>query len=346
MKLTEEQKFVIKNVAKLEKNIYKIGGLAGTGKSVLVRNLIELFPNFAACAYTGKATNVLRKKGIWNSSTIHSLIYKASEDEEGNVCFSLAGDIDYDGVIVDEASMVSEDIYKDLISFGKPVIFVGDHGQLEPVGDKFNLMQNPDFTLEKIHRNAGEIAHFAEYIRKGYKASAWQHRSGGGDKVKFLSKNNYRESATEVDQIICAFNKTRAELNCFVRNKMEMNQSFPQIGDRVICLRNNPSKGIFNGMQGNIAWFYDKNIIQFISDGYCVDISIDLSVFNQIKYDFEFDKDSPNPFDYAYCVTCHKSQGSEYNKILVVEQKCDLWSHSRWAYTAASRAKELIYWAS
>lgn len=345
MKLTEEQKFVIKQVSKLDKKVYKIGGLAGTGKSVVVRNLMELFPNFAACAYTGKATNVLRKKGIWNATTIHSLIYKASEDEDGNVYFSLASSIDYDGVIVDEASMVSEDIYKDLFSFGKPIIFVGDHGQLEPIGDKFNLMQTPDFTLETIHRNAGEIAHFAEYVRKGYKPSAWQHRSGG-KQVRFLSKNSYKESFPEVDQVICAFNKTRVEINRFIRQKMEMNPDFPQIGDRVICLRNNPYKGIFNGMQGNIGWFYDKNLIQFVSENYCVDISIDLGVFNQIKYDFEFDKDSPNPFDYAYAITCHKCQGDEFNKIMVLEQKCDLWAHPRWAYTAASRAKELIYWVS
>ena len=248
-------------------------------------------------------------------------------------------------LIVDEASMVSQDIYKDLLSFGKPVIFVGDHGQLEPIGDKFNLMKDPDFTLEKIHRNAGEIAHFADYIRKGYKPSAWQHRSGG-NKIKFLSKNSYKELAPDVDQIICAFNKTRAEVNRFIRQKLEMNPDFPQIGDKVICLRNNGPKGIFNGMQGNIAWFYDKNLIQFLSDGYCVDVSIDLSVFNQIKYEFEFDKDSPNPFDYAYAITAHKAQGDEFNKILVIEQKCDLWSQPRWSYTAASRARELIYWVS
>jgi len=344
MRLTEEQKSVIRQVSKFDKKVYKIGGLAGTGKSVLVRNLMELFPNFAACAYTGKAANVLRKKGVWNATTIHSLIYKASEDDEGNVHFSLAGNIDYDGVIVDEASMVSEDIYKDLLSFGRPVIFVGDHGQLEPIGDKFNLMKEPDFTLEEIHRNAGEIAHFAEFVRKGYKPSSWQHRSGSSDKIKFLSKSVYKEMVTEVDQIICAFNKTRTEINRFVRQKMEMNADFPQIGDKVICLRNNSGKGIFNGMQGNIGWFYDKNFIQFVSEDHCVDISIDLNAFNQAKYEFDFDKDSPNPFDYAYAITCHKCQGDEFNKILVLEQKCDLWSHQRWAYTAASRAKEKIYW--
>lgn len=344
MKLTEEQKFVIKEVSKLDKKIYKIGGFAGTGKSVVVRNLIELFPDFAACAYTGKATNILRKKGISNATTIHSLIYRAHQDENGNVYFSLENDIDYNGIIIDEASMVSEDIYKDLLSFNKPIIFVGDHGQLEPINDKFNLMEEPDYTLEHIHRNAGEIAHFAEYIRKGYKPSSWQHRSGSGEKIKFIK--NYKQDIPEVDQIICAFNKTRVETNILVREKINMNPKFPQIGDKVICLRNNSSKGLFNGMQGNIGWFHDKSLIHFVSDDHCVDVSIDLNSFNQIKYDFDYDRDSPNPFDYAYCLTVHKSQGSEYDKILVIEQRCDLWSHPRWAYTAASRAKELIYWVT
>lgn len=52
-----------------------------------------------------------------------------------------------------------------------------------------------------------------------------------------------------------------------------------------------------------------------------------------------------NPFDYAYVVTCHKMQGDEQPNILVYEQVCDKWDHKRWAYTAASRAKDKVYWA-
>ena len=142
MKLTEEQKSIIRNILKFDKKIYKIGGYAGTGKSTLIRHLIYALPNFAVCAFTGKAASVLRKREIENAQTIHSLIYKAHKDEKNNVYFTLASSIDCDGIIVDEASMVSEEIYKDLIYFNKPVIFVGDHGQLEPVGDNNNRLSS------------------------------------------------------------------------------------------------------------------------------------------------------------------------------------------------------------
>jgi|688.fasta_scaffold22242_6 exodeoxyribonuclease-5 len=344
MKLTEEQKSIIRNILKFDKNIYKLGGFAGTGKSTVIKHLVAALPNFAVCAYTGKAASILRKKGIEQAKTIHSLIYKAHQDENNNVYFTLENYIDYEGIIVDESSMVSEEIYKDLTYFNKPIIFVGDHGQLEPIGDnKFNIMREPDFTLEKIHRNSGEIAHFAEYVRNGYRPSSWQHRSSG-EKVKFVDKNYYKQVVSDVDQIICAFNKTRAEVNRNVRVELGKNTDGPQVGDKIICLRNNKSKGLYNGMQGFIGWFHTKNFIQFVSEEFSNDINIDLNFFNSIKYEFDFSKESPNPFDYAYAITCHKAQGDEFDKVLVMEQKCDLWSHSKWTYTAASRAKKQLYW--
>lgn len=342
MKLSEEQKFVLREVMKFPKDTLKIGGLAGTGKSTLIKHLIELLPRFAVCAFTGKAANVLRKKGI-PAKTIHSLIYKAYTDDEKKVYFSIAGSLDFDGVIVDEASMVSENLCRDLKSFGKPIIFVGDHGQLEPVGDKFNLMSDPDYRLETIHRNAGEIAHFAEYIRNGYKPSSWEIRKGVGEKIKFVPKFSYKTVAPSVDQVICAYNKTRAEVNNIVRSDMGRGIG-PEAGDKVMCLRNDTTKGLFNGMQGEISAIYHNDIMTFESDDHSVDVPFERSVFNQVKYDFKHDRDSPLPFDYSYAVTAHKAQGDEFDSVLVLEQKCDLWDHRRWAYTAASRAREMLYW--
>jgi ATP-dependent exoDNAse (exonuclease V) alpha subunit len=342
VRLTEEQKNVIKSVIKLEKPVQIVSGYAGTGKTCVIQHLHHLLPNFAVCAYTGKAANVLRKKGI-PSKTIHSLIYKAYTDENNKVYFSLAYSLDCEGIIVDEASMVSEHIYKDLLSFGKPLIFVGDHGQLEPIGDKFNLMNQSDFRLETIHRNAGEIAHFAEYIRKGYKPCSWEIRNGVGEKIKFVPKNAYKDIATQVDQTICAFNKTRAEVNYYVRNSLERKQD-PEEGDRVMCLKNNSLLGLFNGMQGFVNQIFEDDIMVFDSDGNSFCVPFDRNVFGQIKYDFDGESDAPIPFDYCYAVTCHKSQGSEYDSVLVLEQRCDLWDHRRWAYTAASRAREKLYW--
>jgi len=346
MKLTKEQKNVIAEVLKFHKNEITVGGHAGCGKTTIIQHLITLLPGFAVCAYTGKATNVLRTKGVEKASTIHSLIYKPYVDVNKKVYFSLASNIEYEGIVVDEASMVSSTIYKDLMSFKKPVIFVGDHGQLEPIGDSFNLMQNPDYKLETIHRNAGEIAHFAEYIRNGYRPASWEVRHGSSDKIQFLNKQNYVNVFEDVDQIICAFNKTRAEVNKKVRDAQNRGAK-PEIGDRVICLRNDAKLGLFNGMQGEIVDL-NKFMMTFQSEDNTFDNSIEIayepSVFGQVKYEFDRDRDSPHPFDYAYAVTAHKFQGSEQNKILVLEQKCDLWDSKRWSYTAASRAREKIYW--
>jgi len=341
MRLTDEQKHVIREILRFSKDEVRLGGRAGCGKTTVIKHLIELLPNFAVCAYTGKAANVLRRKGV-QAKTIHSLIYKAYTDEENKVYFSLAPSLECEGVIVDEASMVSEGIYRDLKSFGKPLVFVGDHGQLEPVGDKFNLMGEPDYKLETIHRNAGEIAHFAEYIRQGYKPSSWEIRNGVGRKIKFLPRNTHREMVAEVDQTICAYNKTRAELNAFVRRSLGRPEK-PVVGDRVMCLRNDSLAGLFNGMQGVVGEIYD-DVISFESDEFVYTVQFDPTVFGQVKYEFEHSRESPMPFDYCYAVTCHKCQGSEYDSVLVLEQKCDLWDHRRWAYTAASRAKEKLFW--
>lgn len=340
MRLSEEQKHVIREIMSFKKDEVRLGGLAGTGKSTVIKHLAELLPDFKICAYTGKAASVLTKKGI-DARTIHSLIYKAYTDSENRVRFSLAPSLDCEGIIVDEASMVSEAIYRDLKWFGKPMIFVGDHGQLEPIGDKFNLMAEPDYRLETIHRNAGEIAHFAQHIRMGYRPSGWQFK-GSGERIKFISRGSHRPLVSKVDQVICAFNKTRAEMNALVREQLRLDDSGPCLGDRVMCLRNERQLGLFNGMQGEITFISDDESFVFESGDLVEEVPYEKSTFNQVKY--EFDQDGPIPFDYAYAITAHRAQGSEYDSVMVLEQRCDLWDHKRWAYTAASRAIEEIFW--
>jgi exodeoxyribonuclease-5 len=350
VELTPEQNSVIDQLLQFKKDIQSCGGYAGTGKTTIISHLraTEL-PDWAVCAFTGKAANVLRRKGLTDASTIHSLIYKPELDEFGKVVlyngvpnFILAPSLDCEGIIVDEASMVSRELYKDLCSFGKPIIFVGDHGQLEPVGEGMNLMQKPDFVLETIHRNAGEIAHFANYIRQGYRAAAWKSKG----KVKFLSRGQAKDYFTKVDQIICAYNKTRVEINRATRQQMNLNPNRPEVGDRVMCLRNDNRVGLFNGMQGRIKWLYDKprNKMLFETADVEIETNFDPKAFNVEKADISHDRDDPAPFDYAYCVTAHKSQGDEWEKVMVLEQKCRAWDHRRWAYTSASRAKEEVYW--
>lgn len=345
IELTKEQHNVIKNLIKGIKNkkkVQSLGGYAGTGKSLVVKHLKESLPNFKVCAYTGKAVDVLKRKGI-EASTIHSLIYEPVADEYGNVEFLLKRFLDADGIIIDEASMVGKEIFKDLQYFKIPLICVGDHGQLPPVsGGNFNLMEKPEYKLETVHRNAGDIAHFAEHIRNGLDPFDFSK----SPQIEFVHNMN-DDILSNVDQVICAYNITRVGINKKIRQKLKM-KDLINVGEKVMCLRNSKRSGIFNGMQGIVLDYrFTKGrlYIDFESNGFCyANLEIDPTAFNKEKPEFDHDPDSPHPFEYAYCITCHKSQGDEWDDICVIEQKCVNWDHIRWAYTAASRARNKVYW--
>jgi exodeoxyribonuclease-5 len=345
--LTAEQQsaidFVTKNCVKKKQVL--LGGLAGTGKSTCLVEISQNFPDFAVCAFTGKACNVLRRKGLRNAATIHSTIFDVivGADNEPEYTLKSKHKLGFGGFIVDEASMVSEELYDALSYYKIPMIFVGDHGQLEPVGTKFNLMQKPDIKLEKIHRNANFIARFAHHLRDGKEAEAFKCKD---DTVKIVPRKSLAEKdLLGVDQIICAFNKTRVSINSFVRKKLGKKGIIDE-NERIICLKNNREFGIFNGMQVIVEKVF-KNKIRFRDDNQkTLDIPIELSQFGSVSLAENANRDrNKGFFDYSYCITAHKSQGDEFDKILVIEEKCDLWDSKRWAYTAASRAKESIIWA-
>jgi len=342
--LTKEQQDVVLALVKgtSSQQVQTLGGYAGTGKSTVVTWLADTLPEFAVCAYTGKAANVLRVKGL-TATTIHSLIYEPVRLPNGALEFHLKTPerMGCRGFIVDEASMVSREIYEDLLSFNLPIIFVGDHGQLEPVGQDVNVMAKPQYRLEEVHRNAGEIAHFAEHIRKGNHPRLFK----GGTKVEFMEPSAADDDALcQPDQMICAYNRFRVEINARVRHAVGSTGRV-QVGEKVMCLRNNKPVGLFNGMQGHVTKLRKGNKFDFMAgNSIFTEIAYDPRQFGQEKNVFEFGADTPNPFDYAYCITCHKSQGDEWEKVMVFEQICDKWDHKRWAYTAASRAKEKLIW--
>ncbi|RTK94352.1 MAG: hypothetical protein EKK64_08550 [Neisseriaceae bacterium] len=352
MSLTVEQKDVVRNIIKgiPSNQITTLGGYAGTGKSTIIKIILQTMKkkgfNFIPCAYTGKAANVLRKKGMENANTIHSTIYQTYVNEQQEVFWDLKSknliQQEIDGFIIDEASMVSKEIHEDLKQYGLPIIYVGDHGQLEPIGAaNFNLMSNPMYTLEQVHRNAGEIAFFANHLRNGNIAEKFD----GGNKVKLVTNSVVKSNhLAEVDQVICAFNKTRVELNERVRVEKKIELTYIAKGEKIICLRNNRQLGLFNGMQGIVKKVLKDSKFTFVSDGFLYEkIPYMEDQFGQVNNQFKF-SETANPFDYGYAITCHKAQGDEWNNVIVFEQPCDKWDHTRWAYTAASRAKFELIW--
>jgi len=338
VKLTDEQMAAAEVLCQLHKQIQTLGGLAGTGKTTLISYLAQHLRNFACCSFTGKAAEVLRCKGV-EATTVHSLIYIPIEKGlNGSPVFMQKDSLDgVKGIIVDEASMIGPSLYNDIVSYNLPVVFVGDHGQLEPVGEDIHLMKSPDFKLETVHRNAGDIALFAHHLRDGKEASSFR----GSPLIKVLQKNDCVPYLLEMDQIICAKNETRVDVNRYIRHLRGEKDDYPVKGDRLISLMNSSKLGIYNGSQGVVRSVSPSRMSVCFNDR-TIKIGYNVNTFNQEKT--VRDILGAHPLDYAYTITAHKSQGSEWDKVLVLEQKCDLWDHKRWAYTAASRARNQLIW--
>jgi exodeoxyribonuclease-5 len=317
------------------------------------------------CAFTGKAAHVLRSKGVERAQTIHSLIYRPEEVvtavprscPDGTTAFTTATRVVYhlrdeldagvDGVLVDEASMVSGKLHADLCSFGLPLVFVGDHGQLEPVGDDPGLMRAPDFKLETVHRNANEIAHFAGHVRRGNWASSWRHVAGAGERVRFFEPGRVVDHMRRADQTIVAFNARRVGLNAAYRAEaLGRVGDRPEVGDRLIVLRNTRRLRIFNGQQVTALDVASGTMRVRTDDDRVLSLDYTGAAFNKARPDIDPSPDGPVPLDFAYAVTAHKAQGSEWGTGVVVEQWCPHWEHQRWAYTAATRFRDRVYWTN
>jgi len=351
--LSAEQKEVVDQIVDWrenctrEKPTFTLGGLAGTGKSVIVANLARLLPNCVVVCPTGKAANVLQCKGV-DATTVHSLIYNVI----GRARFRLKRHLDAATIIVDEASMVDAKLYGDLCSFSTPILFVGDHGQLEPLGENPHLMANPDLRLEIIYRQACDnpIIRLGAAFREGredqvwaaMRGGIWQDKTGRCTVTTRAHLNDYLYSGM---QVIVGLNKARHELNSRIRSQLGF-KGRPSPGDKVICLKNNARFGLFNGQQCVVIGVGDARhgIVELeleTDDGRRITAPC---LSRQFSADAIKDHGDVAVLlvDFGYVLTAHKAQGSEYGGVLVLEQIWSEWDAKRWRYTATTRAKERI----
>ena len=355
-----------------------LGGYAGTGKTTLMSYMYTKFnrSTIAYCAYTGKAASVLREKlndhdesidMNCSVSTIHSLIYKPKLDGYGRVVgWRKKTNIDADLVIVDEASMVGKSVHDDLLSYGVPILYVGDHGQLPPVVEGFNLMESPMLRLETPHR----FSENAPLIQLSMMARVEGKIPYGdfGPNIKKIKKSQIAVPSGPVDDfvksedvltgnsiIICGFNKTRVKLNAKIRDYNEFHEFTPMVGDRVICLKNNKQANIplYNGAHGTVRHITKRRNMEYGTgvidmDGLQEDMfrgKISYRAFAQEKVDAFSMPASQEVFDYGYVITAHKSQGSEFSRVMVIEEGKYVWAENwnRWLYTAVTRSqRELL----
>lgn len=348
MQLTSEQQGALDSI--LEWSIdrrdreFTLGGLAGTGKTTLIKEILNRGFKATVVAPSGKAASVLRSKGITHARTIHSAAYSfKGEDASGAPQFEFHGQIAEKILVVDESSMVDARIVRDLRQIGCKILWVGDHGQLEPVGEDPGLMKEPRIRLETVMRQALEnpIVRFAHALRVD---SPWEKDSDPRCTIRKKTSPDELALLEDVDQIICGYNALRHEINFAVRRKLKRTKVLCK-GDRVICLRNDYATGVYNGEIGTVSCepsFAGKGLVTFsvVMDGDDVEVgpvSVPISQFGT----------DPQPksrhamWDYAYAITCHKAQGSEWRSVAVVEPGPS-WDLSRWSYTAATRAREKL----
>lgn len=323
-----------------------VGGYAGTGKTTLIAHLIGGWEDVAVVALCGKAAHVLRQKGV-EAQTVHSLIYLPFENAEGKICYRKRDYLkDVSTIIVDEASMIDHLLHQDLLSFGIPILWVGDHGQLEPVGGQTNLMANPTLRLEHIHRQAADnpILRLAHAFREGRATPFWEDPKG---RLTLTDSSYFDKFVCPERQIICGYNKTRHRVNKKVREQLNRTD-LVEPGEKLICLRNSKRHGVFNGQQFTVVGILGETRriieVEVETDDYQ---SMTLPLLKK-QFGVEVLKDyKPKDVvlaDYGYCITAHKSQGSEYSSVLAIEELAPAWNPKRWRYTVATRAKEqLIY---
>ena len=311
--------------------------------------------------------------------TAHKLLYFSKRMPNGRFVFkprpSLEGN--YSLIVVDEISMLPNDLWELLLSHKKHVIALGDPFQIPPIDKKADnhVLDKPHIFLDEIMRQATE----SEIIRltmdiRDYKAPEYFK----GEEIQVLRPHEVVDGMYHwADQIICATNRKRHEINNYMRQAAGRGIE-PESGDKIICCRNCWDKvdmtgdnALVNGTIGTLgefaAGFQSYPIFGFpevpvmhaqilTTDGVFEEVVMDYQALKEGKpfltseqaYQIYRRPDlknlEPVEFNYGYAITGHRAQGSEWDKVLVFEEKFpfDKEEHARWLYTAATRASEKL----
>lgn len=356
LQFTQQQSDAIKAVEYWYKNdtkkkqIFRLFGYAGTGKTTIAKYFAGLIGgNVYYCAYTGKASLVMRKAGCSDASTIHSYVYRARKDKHGNPVFEWNDmSVLYSAslIIVDECSMVDEELAMDLMRFKKPILVLGDPAQLKPVkGEGYFTNATPDALLTEIHRQSKDnpIIWLATRVREGHDI-----QPGAYGNCKVVTKISENDLLTH-EQVVVGRNNTRTNINRRIRKLLDYKGDFPNVEERLICLENEKTLGIFNGgmFSANSCMdtlskpgFINMSLSSLDEENKNVKVQVHKSCFSD---DFLPPSDwrklkGSYKFDYGYAITCHKSQGSQWESSLIYDESWCFREHSsNWLYTAITR---------
>ena len=373
--------------------IFVLAGFAGTGKTTLLKHAVTETLNLAeeSVAFvtpTGKAATVLLRQGI-SATTVHRLIYQSIITEievEINgkkikveqLSFKRRENIDKNIklIVLDEASMVPDNMLYDLLKFGVKILLCGDNAQLPPVEGFNTYLLEPNITLRQIVRQQldNPIIVLSQMAREGKYIPFGRYGESALVMSKRLLIGEMRKHClTTADQIICGINKTRTAINNELRAMRGLG-NLPEEGDKLICTINNWEQfidseyryNLVNGIIGTVYNpFYDSStgigFMQFkvdFLDELCPDaLPFDTGIFTEGRYRYrhgdyfeKFNEEGEatgvftlNRFEYGYCISCHKAQGSEFDNAVVFDESYAFKEDkNRWLYTAITRAKKKL----
>lgn len=345
---------------KHRRQIFRLAGYAGTGKTTIAMVIAELCGVIDHCVFiapTGKATSRLRQKGCPNTKTFHNFVFNVrGENEDGEPIFVAKGALDDKPrlVVMDESSMVGEYDCDKLTGHNIPVLALYDGGQIEPVKARpFFTDENADVILEQIERNAGNIVRASMFVRQGKRLPPREYDDvsvrdgliGDEELATFLGEDAV---------ILCSYNNTRKRYNARARKILGFKGDLPQVGEKVVCMANQHGYGIMNGEQGIVIRYEDipegsedKDepegmklvVLKSLTDGKERYAKFNPACFTEKDEDTLKDHmKSIGGFDFGYALTVHKSQGSEWLRVLVIEEVLRGVSYAKLMYTAITRA--------
>ena len=334
--------------------VFRLFGFAGTGKTTLARHLAEHVDGEVAFgAYTGKAALVMRSKGCRDARTIHSMIYRPKDTDGDAPTFVLNDDspaAKANLIVIDECSMVDEEMGRDLLTFGKKTLVLGDPAQLPPIqGGGFFTEAEPDAMLTEVHRQAADdpIVRLSMDVREGRRLTY-----GSYGRSRIIAKAEIDADAVKAaDQILVGMNKTRRAYNRRLRELQGFAGDMPNAGEKLVCLRNNRAKGLLNGglfrvdkanglKRGKVSLSVTP---EETGVGKPMRVRV-LPAFFQGEDDIPYAlRKESDEFDYGYALTVHKAQGSQWNSVVLFDESFAFREHrARWLYTGITRAAEQL----
>jgi exodeoxyribonuclease V len=335
--------------------LFRLFGYAGTGKTTLARHLAESVDGKVVfAAFTGKAALVMRSKGCRGASTIHSVIYRPRDSDTEVPSFDLWEDGPASKaklIVIDECSMVDAELGRDLLSFGAPILVLGDPAQLPPIqSGGFFTDAEPDAMLTEVHRQAQDdpIVRLSMDVRAGKRPIPGAY---GLTQVVRRSELD-PQRVLDADQILVGRNVTRRAYNARMRERRGFSEPLPSAGDKLVCLRNNRRKGLFNGG----LWIVKERALSRskiitmrltpdeMTSAKPVKVSVRpecfLGTIEEVQW---LQRRHFEEFDFGYVLTVHKAQGSQWNDVVLFDESFAFpENRERWLYTGVTRAAKRL----